>query len=51
MRHALVLLMLLSAASAAMAQGKIAWIENFEEGLKKAKDSGKPILLYFGTSG
>lgn len=49
MRRALAILMLLTAASAAMAQGKIAWTENFDEGLKKAKDSNKPIMLYFGS--
>lgn len=34
-----------------MAQGKVTWLENFEEGLKKAKESGKPVMLYFSSPG
>lgn len=46
MRTAAALLMM---AGAAFAQGKLNGIENFDEGLKKAKLSGKPILLIFSA--
>ncbi|MBI4244632.1 MAG: thioredoxin family protein [Planctomycetes bacterium] len=29
----------------------INWVENFEEGLKNAKESYKPVVLYFGSKG
>lgn len=46
MRTAVALLVM---AGAAFAQGKLNGIENFDEGLKKAKTSGKPIMLVFSA--
>jgi len=41
---------LLGAAPAAHAEdhrGKVPWVENVEEGLKKAKQTGLPVMLFF----
>ena len=37
------------ACGSLFAQGKIDWVTDYEEGLKKAKEEGKAIMLYFGS--
>ena len=31
--------------------GKISWVKDYDQGLKEAKESGKPIMLYFTMDG
>lgn len=33
----------------ALAQGKVEWAPNYDDGLKTAKEFGKPVMLVFGA--
>ena len=50
MRHNLPLLLLL-AACAEGGGGKIAWVTDYDAGLKQAAAEKKPVMLYFGSAG
>lgn len=39
--------LLLAAAGALSAQDGVSWVHDWNEGLKAAKDSGKPIFVMF----
>lgn len=33
----------------ALAQGKVEWAPNYEDGLKAAKETGRPVMVVFGA--
>lgn len=40
-------LLVVTLALMAFGKGKLEWVDNYEDGLKKAKEQGKPAMLYF----
>ncbi len=47
MKHVWAVAFVLSTAGSLLAQDKVNWIHDWNEGLKAAKDSGKPIFVMF----
>jgi hypothetical protein len=47
----LIPLVLLLAFSYQESPGKLKWLHDYDEGLKLAKEQGKPIFVYFGWKG
>ncbi|MBI4242488.1 MAG: hypothetical protein HY606_00195 [Planctomycetes bacterium] len=44
-----VLSLLTVGLSTPLGPGKINWYEDYDAGIKRAKVTGKPVMLYFGT--
>ncbi len=42
------LLFLILAQGTAQTEGKVPWLKDYKKALAAAKDSGKPIFIFFG---